>query len=158
MELFGKTGRDIKVKDALSYVAGYVAGNDVSARTWQRNPKFAGGVPQWCFSKSFDKYAPLGPQLVSSSVIADPSTLHLYTRVNGEVRQDTPTNDLLFNVAKIISFISQNTTLEQGTVIMTGTPSGVAMGMKEPKYLQNGDVVEVEISEIGTLSNKMDFV
>lgn len=156
--VIGKTGKDIKEEDALSYVAGYVSGNDVSARTWQRDPKHAGGVPQWCFSKSFDKYAPLGPQLVSSQVISDPATLHLTTRVNGEVRQDTDTDDLLFNVPKIIAFISQSTTLEQGTVIMTGTPSGVAMGMKVPKYLKNGDEVEVEITQIGTLSNKMDFV
>ncbi|KAG5416684.1 hypothetical protein I9W82_005648 [Candida metapsilosis] len=156
--VIGKTGKDIKEEDALSYVAGYVSGNDVSARTWQRDPKYAGGVPQWCFSKSFDKYAPLGPQLVSTQVIPDPAALELTTRVNGEVRQHTGTDDLLFNVAKIISFISQSTTLEQGTVIMTGTPSGVAMGMKEPKFLQHNDEVEVEISQIGTLSNKMDFV
>ncbi|KAG5418669.1 hypothetical protein I9W82_004197 [Candida metapsilosis] len=156
--VIGKTGKDIKEEEALSYVAGYVSGNDVSARTWQRDSKHAGGVPQWCFSKSFDKYTPLGPQLVSTKVIPDPAALELTTRVNGEVRQHTGTDDLLFNVAKIISFISQSTTLEQGTVIMTGTPSGVAMGMKEPKYLKHNDEVEVEISQIGTLSNKMDFV
>ncbi|KAI5956626.1 hypothetical protein KGF57_003433 [Candida theae] len=157
--VIGKTGKDIKEEDALSYVGGYVSGNDVSARTWQKDPKYAGGVPQWCFSKSFDKYAPLGPQLVSTQVIPNPAALHLTTRVNGKVRQDTGTNDLLFNIPKIIAFISQSTTLEQGTVIMTGTPSGVAMGMKpSPKYLQNNDEVQVEISQIGTLSNKMDFV
>ncbi|KAG5419626.1 hypothetical protein I9W82_001506 [Candida metapsilosis] len=128
--VIGKTGKDIKEAEALSYVAGYVSGNDVSARTWQRDPKYAG----------------------------DPAALELTTRVNGEVRQHTGTDDLLFNVAKIISFISQSTTLEQGTVIMTGTPIGVAMGMKEPKFLQHNDEVEVEISQIGTLSNKMDFV
>ncbi|EGW35560.1 uncharacterized protein SPAPADRAFT_146930 [Spathaspora passalidarum NRRL Y-27907] len=156
--VIGKTGKNIKEEDALKYVAGYVSGNDVSARTWQRNPAYAGGVPQWGFSKSFDKYAPLGPQLVSTQIIPDPAALQLTTRVNGEVRQNTGTDDLLFNVPKIIAFISQETTLEQGTVIMTGTPSGVAMGMKEPKYLKNGDEVEVEISQIGTLSNKMDFI
>lgn len=156
--VIGKTGRDIKEEEALSYVAGYVSGNDVSARTWQRDPAHAGGVPQWCFSKGFDKYAPLGPALVSTKVIADPGVLQLQTRVNGEIRQNTNTDDLLFNVPKIIAFISQSTTLEAGTVIMTGTPSGVAMGMKEPKYLNNGDVVEVSIEQIGTLSNKMDFV
>lgn len=155
--VIGKTGKNIPEEDALSYVLGYTLGNDVLARTWQRDPKYAGGVPQWCFLKSFDKYAPLGPQLVSPEVIPDPSKLHLQTRVNGEVRQDTPTDDLLFNVPKIISFISQGTTLEKGTVIMTGTPLGVAMGMPTPKYLNDGDVVEVEISEIGTLSNTMKF-
>lgn len=156
--VIGKTGKNITEEDALNYVAGYVSGNDVSARTWQRNPAYAGGVPQWCFSKGFDKYAPLGPQIVSTKIISDPQTLELETRVNGEVRQHTNTNDLLFNVAKIIAFISQSTTLEKGTVIMTGTPSGVAMGMKEPKYLENGDLVEVSIEKIGTLSNKMKFM
>ena len=156
--VIGKSGKNIKEEDALSHVAGYVSGNDVSARTWQKNPKFAGGVPQWCFSKSFDKYAPLGPALVSLQVITDPGTLQLETRVNGELRQNANTDDLLFNVPKIISFISQGTTLEKGTVIMTGTPSGVAVGMKEPKYLQNGDVVSVYIDRIGTLSNKMSFL
>ncbi|ANB14626.1 Fmp41p [Sugiyamaella lignohabitans] len=157
--VIGKTGKDIKEEDALSYVAGYTAGNDVSARTWQRDPKYAGGVPQWGFSKSFDKYAPLGPVLVSTSEIQNPGTLELKTLVNGEVRQHTNTDDLLFNVAKIIAFISQGTTLEKGTVIMTGTPSGVAMGMKPtPKYLHANDVVEVYISSIGTLKNKMHFI
>ncbi|KAK6205236.1 uncharacterized protein RJT21DRAFT_117728 [Scheffersomyces amazonensis] len=156
--VIGKTGKDIKVEDALSYVAGYVSGNDVSARTWQRDPKYAGGVPQWGFSKSFDKYAPLGPAVVSTAVIPNPGTLQLKTIVNGEVRQDTNTDDLLFNVPKIIAFISQGTTLEKGTVIMTGTPSGVAMGMKSPKYLKHNDVVEVSIEKIGTLHNKMDFI
>lgn len=155
--VIGKTGKDIREEDALDYVLGYTAGNDVSERTWQRDPAYAGGVPQWCFSKSFDKYAPLGPQLVSPRVISDPSKLHLKTLVNDEVRQDTPTDDLLFNIPRIISFISQGTTLEKGTVIMTGTPSGVAMGMKEPKWLQNGDVVKVHVSEIGTLTNEMAF-
>jgi 2-keto-4-pentenoate hydratase/2-oxohepta-3-ene-1,7-dioic acid hydratase in catechol pathway len=84
--------------------------------------------------------------------------LDLQTRVNGEVRQDTNTNDLLFNVSKIIAFVTQGTTIKKGTVIMTGTPSGVAMGMKEPKYLKNGDKVEVSIEKIGTVSNEMKFL
>lgn len=156
--VIGKTGKDIAESDALSYVAGFTCGNDVSARTWQKDPKFAGGVPQWCFSKSFDKYAPLGPCIVSVSECPNPGTLDLQTRVNGEVRQDTNTSDLLFNIPRIISFISQSTTLEKGTVIMTGTPSGVAMGMvPAPVWLKNGDEVQVSISSIGTLSNKMDF-
>lgn len=155
--VIGKTGRDIKEEDALGYIVGYVSGNDVSSRTWQRDPTYAGGVPQWCFSKSFDKYAPLGPVLVSTKVISNPGALKLETRVNGEVRQNTNTDDLLFSVPKVIAFISQNTTLEAGTVIMMGTPGGVGAGMKPPKYLNDGDVVEVEIEKIGTLSNKMDF-
>ncbi|KAK6460365.1 degradation of aromatic compounds [Scheffersomyces coipomensis] len=156
--VIGKTGKDIKEEDALSYVAGYVSGNDVSARKWQMDPKFAGGVPQWVFSKSFDKYAPLGPALVSTAVIPNPGTLQLQTHINGKLRQDSNTDDLLFNVPKIIAFLSQGTTLEKGTVIMTGTPSGVGLGFKPPKYLQNGDIVEVSIEKIGTLHNKMHFV
>jgi 2-keto-4-pentenoate hydratase/2-oxohepta-3-ene-1,7-dioic acid hydratase in catechol pathway len=155
--VIGRDGKDIPVEDALSFVAGYTAGNDVSARKWQRDPKFAGGVPQWCFSKSFDKYAPLGPVVVSPSFLENAGELVLQTRVNGELRQDTNTNDLLFGISRIISFISQGTTLQAGTVIMTGTPSGVAMGMKVPKYLSDGDLVEVYIEKIGTLSNQMKF-
>lgn len=156
--VIGRDGKDIPESDALSYVAGYLAGNDLSARTWQTNPKFAGSVPQWSFAKSFDKFAPLGPCVVSTAVISDPGTLELKTRVNGEIRQYANTDDLLFNVQKIISFISQGTTLAKGTVIMTGTPGGVALGMKpEPKYLKNGDKVEIEIRKIGTLVNWMDF-
>ena len=76
-------------RERIRICCGYVVGNDVSARTWQLDPKYAGGAPQWCFSKSFDKYAPLGPQLVSPAVLTDPSALHLQTRVNGELRQDS---------------------------------------------------------------------
>lgn len=141
----------------MSYVAGYSACNDVSARGWQRDPKKAGGVPQWCFSKGFDDFCPLGPIIVSPSVVGNASDLHLQTYVNGELRQDTSTGDLLFGVEDIIAFCSQGTTLEAGTVILTGTPSGVAMGMKEPKYLNDGDVVEVTISSLGGVKNKMAF-
>lgn len=129
--------------------------NDVSARKWQRDPAFAGVVPQWDFSKGFDKYAPLGPMLVSPKVVGNASGLRLQTWVNGELRQDSDTGDLLFGVEEIVSFISQGTTLQQGTIIMTGTPAGVAMGMKPPKYLNNGDVVKVRIEQLGTVENKM---
>jgi 2-keto-4-pentenoate hydratase/2-oxohepta-3-ene-1,7-dioic acid hydratase in catechol pathway len=155
--VIGKTGKDISKEAALSHIAGYCASNDVSCRGWQRDPKKAGGVPQWCFSKGFDRFAPLGPMLVSPSVVGNASDLQLRTLVNGEERQNTSTGDLLFGVEDIVSFVSQGTTLEAGTVIMTGTPSGVAMGMKEPKYLQDGDVVEVSISGLGRVRNKMAF-
>lgn len=141
----------------MSYVAGYAAANDVSARTWQRDPTFAGGVPQWCFSKGFDKYAPISPVLVSPEVVGAADMLQLKTYVNGELRQDTNTDDLLFGVKKIIAFLSQGTTLEKGTVILTGTPAGVAMGMNPPKYLNDGDVVEVKIEQLGSVKNKMAF-
>lgn len=155
--VIGKTGKNIPKESALSHVAGYVVSNDVSARAWQRDPKKAGGVPQWCFSKGFDKFAPLGPLLVSPAVVGNASTLNLRTTVNGEERQNSDTGDLLFGVEEIVSFISQGTTLEAGTVVLTGTPSGVAMGMKEPKYLNDGDIVEVSITGLGSVRNKMVF-
>lgn len=155
--VIGKAGKNISEDDALPYIAGYCAANDVSARTWQRDPAFAGGVPQWCFSKGFDKYAPISPVLVSPEVVGAADKLQLKTWVNGELRQDTNTDDLLFGVKKIIAFLSQGTTLEKGTVILTGTPAGVAMGMKPPKYLKDGDVVEVRIEQLGSVKNKMAF-
>ncbi|KAL2216633.1 fumarylacetoacetate hydrolase [Thermoascus aurantiacus ATCC 26904] len=156
--VIGKTGKDISKEDALEYVAGYVASNDISCRKWQRDPAFAGGVPQWCFSKGFDKFAVLGPVLVSRKLIGAADNLRLQTFVNGEVRQDSNTNDMLFSVRDIVSFVSQGTTLEKGTVIMTGTPSGVAMGMKPtPVYLKNGDVVEVVVEQLGSTRNVMAF-
>lgn len=155
--VIGKTGKNIAKSDVLSYIAGYVACNDVSCRGWQRDPKKAGGVPQWCFSKGFDKFAPLSPILVSPSVVGNASDLRLQTFVNGEERQNTSTGDLLFGVEEIVSFCSQGTTLQAGTIILTGTPSGVAMGMKEPRYLNDGDFVEVKISKLGSLRNKMAF-
>lgn len=95
--------------------------------------------------------------IVSPKIVGNAGALQLQTLVNGEVRQDTNTNDLLFNVETIVSFISQGTTLEKGTVIMTGTPAGVAMGMKEPRWLEDGDVVEVRIEGLGKVQNKMVF-
>ncbi|KAJ1323913.1 2,4-didehydro-3-deoxy-L-rhamnonate hydrolase [Microdochium nivale] len=155
--VIGQTGKNIAAESALEHIAGYTVCNDVSARGWQRDPKKAGGVPQWCFSKGFDKFAPLGPMLVSPAVVGVAGDLRLTTLVNGEVRQDESTSDLLFGVREIVAFVSQGTTLKAGTVILTGTPSGVAMGMKEPRYLQDGDVVEVRISQLGAIRNKMVF-
>ncbi|CUM56985.1 unnamed protein product [Debaryomyces tyrocola] len=154
--VIGKTGKNINEEDALSYVAGYVSGNDLSARDWQYFPEYAGKVPQLGFSKSFDRYAPLGPAIVSSKIIKDPHALQLQTRINGDLRQNCGTDDLLFNISRIIAFISQETTLEQGTVIMTGTPNGC--GGIDGKYLKDGDLVEVTIDQIGTLSHKIKFL
>lgn len=155
--MIGKEGRDIPKDSVLEHVAGYCVSNDVSARGWQRDPAKAGGVPQWCFSKGFDKFAPLGPVLVSPSVLGAAADLHLRTLVNGEKRQSTSTRDLLFGVEDIVSFCSQGTTLQVGTVILTGTPSGVAMGMRDPKYLEDGDLVEVSIAGLGSVRNRMIF-
>ncbi|CAK7220671.1 hypothetical protein SBRCBS47491_004268 [Sporothrix bragantina] len=155
--VIGKTGKNIPKDKALTHVAGYIVCNDVSARDWQRDPGKAGLAPQWCFSKGFDKWLPVGPMLVSPSVVGNAGSLQLRTLVNGEIRQDASTDDLLFGVEEIVSFCSQGTTLEAGTLILTGTPSGVAMGMKPPRYLQNGDIVEVSISGLGSVRNKMVF-
>lgn len=141
----------------MKYIAGYAPSNDVSARTWQRDPDYAGGVPQWCFAKGFDKFAPIGPMIVAPSVVGAANKLQLQTIINGEVRQDTNTDDLLFDVPAIVSFLSQGSTLEKGTVIMTGTPAGVAMGMKEPKWLKEGDMMEVKIEGLGSCINKLIY-
>lgn len=122
--VIGKDAKNVPVDSALDYVAAYTCGNDVSSRKHQRDPKFAGSIPQWGFSKGFDGYAPLGPCLVSTAVIDDPRKLHLKTIVDGEVRQDTPVDDLLFDCAYLISYLSQGTKLQKGCVIMTGTPGG----------------------------------
>ena len=155
--VIGKTGKNISKADALSYVAGYMSGNDMSARTWQRDPKYAGPVPQFNFSKGFDKYAPLGPMIVSSELLGTAKNLSLETKVNGETRQSSNTSDLLFDVPTLIEFLSQGTKLERGTVITTGTPSGAGFGMKPPQWLKDGDIVEVSIGELGTLINEIKF-
>ncbi|OCK85210.1 hypothetical protein K432DRAFT_377914 [Lepidopterella palustris CBS 459.81] len=120
----GKDAKDVSESDAYNYIAAYTCGNDVSSRKLQRDPALAGGVPQWGFSKGFDTYCPLGPCLVSSVVIPDPSILYLTTRVDGEVRQSESIDDLCFKIPYLVSYCSQGTTLTKGTVIMTGTPSG----------------------------------
>lgn len=156
--VLGKTGKDILRDDALSYVAGYLSSNDVSARTWQRDPAFAGGVPQWSFAKSFDTFAPLLPMLVAPGVVGTADNLRLQTIVNGEVRQDSNANGLLFDVAALISFLSQGSILKKGTVIMTGTPDGVILGLADPKpWLKDGDVVEVKIEHLGSCVNKVVY-
>ena len=141
----------------MSYVGAYTCGNDVSSRKLQRDPKLAGNVPQWGFSKGFDTYAPLGPCLVSSEVVPDPAKLHLQTIVDGEVRQSEGVNDLLFDCATIISYLSTGTTLQKGSVIMTGTPGGVGFGMNPQRFLQPGTKMDIVISQIGTLSNEVKF-
>ena len=155
--VIGKDAKNIPPESALDYVAGYTAGNDVSSRKHQRDPAFAGSIPQWGFSKGFDGYAPLGPCLVSTALIPDPSTLHLKTLVDGEVRQDSPLDDLLFDCAYMVSYLSTGTTLQKGTVIMTGTPGGVGASFKPPRYLKPGNVVEVSIQGIGVLRNHIEF-
>jgi 2-keto-4-pentenoate hydratase/2-oxohepta-3-ene-1,7-dioic acid hydratase in catechol pathway len=155
--VIGRDAKNVDEADALNFVAAYTAGNDVSARDWQREAGKAGPVPQWSFSKSFDKYAPLGPCLVAAHVLGEAGNLSLRTLVNGEVRQESNTSDLYFGVRKLVAFCSQGQTLQKGSLIMTGTPGGVGLFMKPPGFLKDGDEVTVEIGQIGSLSNKMSF-
>lgn len=155
--VIGADAKNVSEADALNYVAGYVTGNDVSCRDWQMEKDKAGMMPQWGFSKSFDKYAPLGPAIVSPKLLGDASGLRLTTKVNGEERQNSGTSDLVFGVKKLISFLSTGQTLKKGTIIMTGTPGGVGFGMKPAKTLKDGDEVVVEIEGIGKVVNVMKF-
>jgi 2-keto-4-pentenoate hydratase/2-oxohepta-3-ene-1,7-dioic acid hydratase in catechol pathway len=107
------------------------------------------------FAKSFDKFAPLGPTILHPSLIDEKLGLRIRTFVNGEVRQDARTNDLMFDPADVLCHLTRGTTLRKGTVIMTGTPSGVAAFMKPPQWLSDGDVVEIDIEGIGRMRNKM---
>ncbi|KAH9062661.1 hypothetical protein EDB87DRAFT_1605167 [Lactarius vividus] len=146
--VIGKAAKDVSEKEALDYVLGYTAGNDVSFRFHQIN------VSQWDFSKGFDNTAPIGPCLVAASAIPDPQTLSLKAVVNGQVLQDGTTADQIFNVRQTIAFLSQGTTLQPGSIILTGTPKGVGFVRKPPLYLKNGDIVQVWIGGgIGTLIN-----
>jgi len=147
--VLGRTTRNVSVAQALEFVAGYTCANDVSARDWQ---KHAGGG-QWCRGKSFDTFCPLGPCLADKEEIPDPQNLGLRTRVNGETLQDWNTNDMIFTVAEIISFLSGSTTLLPGTVILTGTPHGVGMAREPHRWLRPGEEVTVEIDHIGALTN-----
>jgi len=150
--VIGKACRNVAEKDVLpgGYILGYTAANDVSQRHWQRNS----GGDQWGRGKSFDTYCPLGPCLL----LADQNSpdLKISTRVNGELRQDSRTSDMIFNVSAVVSWLSRATTLVPGTVVLTGTPSGVGYAREGgPFWLKEGDKVEVEIENIGCLSNFM---
>jgi 2-keto-4-pentenoate hydratase/2-oxohepta-3-ene-1,7-dioic acid hydratase in catechol pathway len=152
--VIGKDCKDVSEDQALSYVLGYTAGNDVSARYFQL-PDTSGG--QYCYAKAFDKFAPIGPAIVSPSLIPDPQKLKYTTKVNGQLRQETPTSDMIWSVKQIIAHLSRGTTLRKGTVIMTGTPKGVGLFMEPKGFCKDGDVVEVNIEKIGAIANKMVF-
>lgn len=152
--VIGKPARDVPVSKALDHVLGYTAGNDYSHRIWQTR---RGGSGQWGLGKMYDGWAPIGPAIVSTDLITDPQQLRLETRVNGQVLQQESTADMIFSVAEAVSFLSQGCTLMPGDVIFTGTPSGVAAGRKPAPWLKNGDVVEVEIENIGTVKNKIVY-
>ncbi|KAF9943414.1 hypothetical protein BGZ75_005453 [Mortierella antarctica] len=152
--VIGKPCKNAKESEALDYVLGYTVGNDISTRKWQGNNLGSG---QWCFSKSFDTFAPLGPCLVSPALIKDPNQLKIKTTVNGKVMQDSSTSDMIFNVPRLISFLSQSTTLMPGDVILTGTSEGVGFKRDPPVFLQHGDHVVCEIENIGELHSTIAY-
>ncbi|HSH69858.1 MAG TPA: fumarylacetoacetate hydrolase family protein [Deferrisomatales bacterium] len=146
--VIGTEARDVPEDRALEHVFGYTAANDVSARRWQQHN---GG--QWVRGKSFDSFCPLGPVLVTRDEIPDPQTLGLRTLLNGAVMQEGCTDDMIFPVARIVSFLSQDTTLLPGTVILTGTPPGVGFVRNPPVFLRPGDRVTVEVDGVGAMTN-----
>jgi len=146
--VIGKQCKNVSEKDALTYVLGYTCANDVSARKWQ---SLRGGS-QWVFGKSFDTFCPLGPVIVHAKNL-DPQAVSLKTTLNGKLVQNSSTSDMIFTVAKLISFLSQSTTLVPGTVILTGTPEGVGAARNPPLFLLPGDSVTIEIEKIGKLTN-----
>ncbi|KAK4126603.1 hypothetical protein N657DRAFT_654920 [Parathielavia appendiculata] len=148
--IIGKEAKNVSEADALDYVLGYTASNDISSRSAQ----FA--QSQWCYSKGFDGACPIGPVLVNKTLVPDVGALKMRGLKNGKVVQESPLTDLIFSVPKIVSFLSQGTTLPKGTVIITGTPAGVGFAHKPQELLHDGDEFVVEIlPHIGSLYNVM---
>lgn len=149
--VIGRRVRDVPEAEALECVFGYTAANDVSARRWQKR-----NGTQWVRGKSFDTFCPLGPELVTADEVPDPQRLRLRTVLNGRLMQEGSTSDMIFSVARLVSFLSQDTTLLPGTVILTGTPPGVGFARNPPVFLQAGDTVTVEVEGIGKLTNPVE--
>jgi len=147
--VIGRSCKNVSRERAFEYVAGYTCANDVSARDWQ----LQWGGTQWSRGKSFDTFAPLGPCLITPESLPDPRRLHISTILNDEIVQDCNTCDMIFDVPTLIEFLSADTTLLPGTVILTGTPHGVGMARRPPRWLVPGDRVSIVIEGIGTLSN-----
>ncbi|QGJ72254.1 Fumarylacetoacetate hydrolase domain-containing protein 2 [Planctomycetales bacterium 10988] len=147
--VIGKKTKHVFEEEALASVAGYCCGHDVSARDWQlrKNNK------QWLLGKTFDTFAPIGPELVTADEIPDPGKLAIKLHLNGETQQSSTTAQMIFSVPQLIAYLSRLFTLVTGDLIFTGTPPGVGMAQKPPRYLKPGDVAEVEIEGLGTLRN-----
>ena len=143
--ILGKDALNVAKDDCEQYIFGYTILNDISARVLQRRHK------QWYRGKSLDGFTPIGPWIVTADEFSFPPRLHIGCRVNGELRQNSTTEYLIHGVEDILTELSEGMTLQAGTIIATGTPSGVAMGMEQPVYLKPGDVVECFIEGIGTL-------
>jgi 2-keto-4-pentenoate hydratase/2-oxohepta-3-ene-1,7-dioic acid hydratase in catechol pathway len=147
--VIGREGTMIHSADAVNYIAGYMAMNDVSARKCQKEDK------QWFRAKSFNTFAPCGPWIVTSNEIPDPHNLSIKQKLNDAVMQDSNTSEMIFDVTEIISYVSSAMTLLPGDIIATGTPEGVGVFRNPPLYLKDGDVVTIEIERIGLLRNRV---
>jgi 5-carboxymethyl-2-hydroxymuconate isomerase len=145
--VIGRRASRVRQADALDVVLGYTNANDVSARDLQV------GDGQWLRGKALDTFLPLGPAIVTPDEVGDPQDLAVRTRVNGETLQDSSTREMVFSVAELIAFITEGITLEPGDVVLTGTPHGVGVFRDPPRFLAPGDVVEVEVGNLGVLSN-----
>lgn len=147
--IIGRPARRVSRQRALEYVFGYTIANDISARDWQKDKDLNGG--QFARGKSFDKFCPLGPALVTADEVPDPNELRIRLKLNGQLMQDSSTADMIFAVPAIIESLSSTMTLRPGSIILTGTPAGVGMARVPPIFLKPGDVTEVEIERLGTL-------
>ena len=143
--------KNATIENALDAVLGYTCANDVSARVWQKK----GGGGQWVRGKGFDTFSPFGPWIVTPDEIPDPANLTVECRLNNDTMQTGNTGEMIFSVARLIAFLSESTTLLPGTLILTGTPSGVGFTREPPVFLMPGDEVEVEIEGIGLLKNQV---
>lgn len=147
--IIGKPGRRITKKDAFRHVWGYTIVNDVTARVLQSRHK------QWFLGKSLDGFCPMGPWIVTADEVGDVRKLRVQSRVNGELRQDAVVKDLIFDIPTLIKTLSIGMTLQPGDIIATGTPAGVGIGFKPPKFLKKGDVVTLTIDKLGELTNRV---
>jgi 2-keto-4-pentenoate hydratase/2-oxohepta-3-ene-1,7-dioic acid hydratase in catechol pathway len=148
--VIGKPGRGIKKADALNHVWGYTIVNDVTARDLQQKHR------QWFLGKSMDTFCPMGPVIVTSDEVGDSANLNVQCWINGELRQNANTRDLIFDIPTIIETISAAITLQPGDIIATGTPAGVGIGFNPPKFLKSGDVMKISIDKLGTLTNRIE--
>ena len=147
--VIGEPAKGVSEADAPKHVFGYFVANDVSARDWQFHS------PTFTLGKSFDTHGPIGPWIVTADEVVDPHRLKLRCLVNGQVRQESETSQMIFNIWKQISYLSTAFTLETGDLIATGTPEGVGVGMQPPCFLQPGDVVRCEVEGLGFIENKV---
>jgi 2-keto-4-pentenoate hydratase/2-oxohepta-3-ene-1,7-dioic acid hydratase in catechol pathway len=145
--VIGRGGRGIRRADAMAHIYGYTIINDVTSRRLQRAHR------QWFLGKSIDGFCPMGPALVTRDAVPDLDVLCIETRVNGELRQDSPITEMIFDIPTLIETLSRTMTLEPGDILATGTPAGVGMGFQPPKWLQSGDRVTIRIAPIGVLEN-----